>query len=242
MFKFLIRFLKILAILCIIGVSLKVIDIVFHKENYKEKHEDISEIAMENVLNRLSEEEVLENVDTEKTEQEADTIVQEQVKKEEVKTSKEQDKKVVESKAQEKVVKEAPKAEEKKTEVKVEEKQEKVVEQKKEEIIVEQKKEENKPTEEKVITEQKVIKEEYKENSQMINKIKDIINNNLSEDMKEYGYNIVVDSSIPELTNEFTFTEQRVITKLKYKSGTIRVYARDYYYNGKYVSTQCFII
>ena len=89
---------------------------------------------------------------------------------------------------------------------------------------------------------QTIITEEYKENFQMINKITDIINNNLSEDMKEYGYSIITDGSIPELTNEFTFTEQRVINKIKYKSGIIRVYARDYYYNGNYINTQCFII
>ena len=125
----------------------------------------------------------------------------------------------------------------------------------KQEVITnkEQPKEENKNTEEKIViqeqekTEEKEIIQtkiidEYKVNNQMINRIKEVINNNLSEDMKEYGYNIVEDSSIPELTNEFTFTEQRVINKLKFKNGTIRIYARDYYYNGNYVSTQCFII
>ena len=59
---------------------------------------------------------------------------------------------------------------------------------------------------------------------------------------KKYGYEIVPDSTIPELTNEFTFTEQRVINKITWKSGIIRIYARDYYFNGNYISTQCFII
>lgn len=62
------------------------------------------------------------------------------------------------------------------------------------------------------------------------------------EDMKTYGYEIVVDSTIPELTNEFTFTQQRVINKITWKCGIIRIYARDYYFNGNHISTQCFII
>ena len=76
----------------------------------------------------------------------------------------------------------------------------------------------------------------------MIAKIKEIIKNNETQDMQEYGYEVVQDNTIPEITNEFTFTEKRVKDKLKFKSGIIRIYARDYYYNGNYISTQCFII
>ena len=76
----------------------------------------------------------------------------------------------------------------------------------------------------------------------MIERIRRIIENNETADMKNYGYEIVPDSTIPELTNEFTFTEQRVINKITWKSGIIRIYARDYYFNGNYISTQCFII
>lgn len=86
------------------------------------------------------------------------------------------------------------------------------------------------------------ITEEYKTNDQMINQIKTIIENNETDDMKTYGYEIVVDSTIPELTNEFTFTQQRVINKITWKCGIIRIYARDYYFNGNHISTQCFII
>lgn len=86
------------------------------------------------------------------------------------------------------------------------------------------------------------IGEEYKTNNAMINTIKNIINSNQSEDMKLYGYNIVVDSSIVETTSQFTYTEQRVVDKIKYKFGTIRIYARDYYNNGQYICTQCYII
>ena len=94
-----------------------------------------------------------------------------------------------------------------------------------------------------VVKEQPVmIGEEYKTNDVMINTIKNVINSKQSEDMKLYGYNIVVDSSIVDITSQFTYTEQRVIDKIKYKFGTIRVYARDYYNNGQYICTQCYII
>ena len=84
--------------------------------------------------------------------------------------------------------------------------------------------------------------EEYKINQEMINRIKTIIKNNETEDMKTYGYEIIVDGTIPELTNQFTFTEKRVINKITWKCGKIKIYARDYYYNGNLVSTQCFIL
>ena len=100
----------------------------------------------------------------------------------------------------------------------------------------------NNKTEEKKTSEQVVTKEEFKENSNMINTIKNVINNNQSEDMKNYGYKIVVDSSIVDITSQFTYTEQRVIDKIAWKFGTIRIYARDYYCNGQYVWTECFII
>ena len=94
-----------------------------------------------------------------------------------------------------------------------------------------------------VIEEQPVIiGEEYKTNDAMINTIKNVINSNQSEDMKLYGYNVVVDSSIIDITSQFTYTEQRVIDKIKYKFGTIRIYARNYYNNGEYICTQCYII
>ena len=235
MFKYLVKFLKILIILCIIGVSIRVIDIKFNKKNYAQKEESITKNPMETVLAKLSsDEEIKENniIDTEKLDvQKEDVINYEKVEDKKV----DKTVNIVENKEQEQT----------KTQ-KVEVKQEKITNE-------EQPKEENKNTEEKpVVQEQEKTEEkeniqtkiidEYKVNNQMINRIKEVINNNLSEDMKEYGYNIVEDSSIPELTNEFTFTEQRVINKIKFKSGTIRIYARDYYYNGNYVNTQCFII
>lgn len=94
-----------------------------------------------------------------------------------------------------------------------------------------------------VVKEETVIMgEEYKTNEAMINTIKGVINSNQSENMKLYGYNIVVDNSIVEITSQFTYTEQRVIDKIKYKFGTIRIYVRDYYNNGQYICTQCYLI
>lgn len=87
-----------------------------------------------------------------------------------------------------------------------------------------------------------VPKEEYKVNNEMINKMKDYILNNPSEDMKQYGFEVVVDSSIVELTNQFTYTEQRMRDQLTWRFGTIRIYALDYYCNGNLVMTECFIL
>ena len=98
------------------------------------------------------------------------------------------------------------------------------------------------PKQEVVIEQPVIVGEEYKTNDTMINTTRNVINSNQSEDMKLYGYNIVVDSSIVDVTSQFTYTEQRVIDKIKYKFGTIRIYARDYYNNGQYICTQCYII
>lgn len=85
-------------------------------------------------------------------------------------------------------------------------------------------------------------KEEYKRNNRMIEKMKNIIQKNETEDMKKYGYEIVVDSSIKEMTNQFTYTEDRVKQKITWKFGTIKIYAEDYYCNGQYIMTECYII
>ncbi len=76
----------------------------------------------------------------------------------------------------------------------------------------------------------------------MINRMKNYILNNPSEDMKNYGFEVVVDSSITEQTNQFTYTEQRMRDKLNLRFGTIKIYALDYYYNGNLVMTECFIL
>lgn len=88
----------------------------------------------------------------------------------------------------------------------------------------------------------KEIGEKYIQNDEMINKIKQVIENNVTEDMSMYGYEIIVDSSIKELTNQFTFTETRVKNALRFKFGTIRIYAEDYYKDEQYIMTECYII
>ena len=76
----------------------------------------------------------------------------------------------------------------------------------------------------------------------MIERIRQVINNNATEDMKKYGYNIVVDSSIKNSVNQFTFTENRVKNMIRYSFGTIKIYAEDYYSNGQLIMTECYIL
>ncbi|MCI8587242.1 MAG: hypothetical protein HFJ49_01355 [Clostridia bacterium] len=99
---------------------------------------------------------------------------------------------------------------------------------------------------------EKVVKEEPKEpqeigekyvrNDEMIEKIRKTIENNTSEYMINYGYEIVVDSSIKTSTNQFTFTETRVKNYIVNRFGTIKIYAEDYYRDGQYIMTQCYIL
>ena len=100
------------------------------------------------------------------------------------------------------------------------------------------KKEDSKPTQ----TTTPANTEKYVKNDAMINKIKNVIQNNESDFMKQYGYNIVVDSSIKAQTNQFTYTENRVKSYITYKFGTIRIYAEDYYVNGNLIMTECYIL
>lgn len=65
-------------------------------------------------------------------------------------------------------------------------------------------------------TQKKPEGEKYVRNDTMINTIKRVINNNKSENMKTYGYTIQVDPSIKNKTNQFTYTESRVINFIKY--------------------------
>ena len=98
------------------------------------------------------------------------------------------------------------------------------------------------PQEKVLVEENTAPTEEYKINEKKIAEIRNIINSNPSEDMKLYGYEIVVDSSITEITTQFTFTEKRVKDKIAWKLGTIRIYAQDYYRNGQYITTECYLI
>lgn len=123
-----------------------------------------------------------------------------------------------------------------KTEVKQETKPE-IKEEPKEEIVEQPKQEPIQKEPEKPVTNT----EEYRYNSEMTQKIISIINNNPSDYMKQYGFNVVEDKSITKFTNQFTFSENRVKTKIQNKFGTIKVYAQDYYLNNTYISTECFI-
>ena len=98
------------------------------------------------------------------------------------------------------------------------------------------------PQEKVLVEENTAPTEKYKINEKKIAEIRNIINSNPSEDMKLYGYEIVVDSSITEITTQFTFTEKRVKDKIAWKFGTIRIYAQDYYRNGQYITTECYLI
>ena len=84
--------------------------------------------------------------------------------------------------------------------------------------------------------------EEYVRNDAMIEKIRNVIINNESEYMQEYGYTVVVDESIKADTNPFTYTEKRVKAYINNCFGTIKIYAEDYYRNGKLVMTECYIL
>ena len=82
----------------------------------------------------------------------------------------------------------------------------------------------------------------YQRNTTMEHTMKEYIKNNPSEFMQKYGFNISSDSSIVEHTNEFTYTEKRVKSKIKYKFGTIKIYAHDVLLDGVYQFTECFIL
>ena len=108
------------------------------------------------------------------------------------------------------------------------------------EQVIEQPKQEQgqQPVQEKPV----VNETKYVRNDAMIERIRQVINNNATEDMKTYGYNIVVDSSIKNSVNQFTFTENRVKNMIQYSFGTIKIYAEDYYSNGQLIMTECYIL
>jgi len=84
--------------------------------------------------------------------------------------------------------------------------------------------------------------ETWKYNSTMAQQLKNDIENNPSELMKQYGYSVVIDESIVSTTSQFTYTKSRVLDKIKNKFGTVKVYARDYYVDGQLRWTECFVI
>lgn len=111
----------------------------------------------------------------------------------------------------------------------------------KNDLSIDTKQKEEKVSPKETKKESDALVEEYRVNNTKINEMKNIINNNVSADMKEFGYSIVVDPSIVNLSNYFTFTEKRVKSKVEDRFGTIKIYARDLYANGGYAHTECFI-
>ena len=224
-----------LAFILIFGTSILSGSMTYQKTNQKNNETNPQTVA-ENVENLISEtssdeqivEEVNEEINSDELEEEIETPSVIEDKAEEIKTTI--------------------------STLKIADTQKQVIAEVKQEIKIEnnnntpQTKEETiqtipeAPKQEVVIEQPVIVGEEYKTNDTMINTIRNVINSNQSEDMKLYGYNIVVDNSIVDVTSQFTYTEQRVIDKIKYKFGTIRIYARDYYNNGQYICTQCYII
>ncbi len=91
-------------------------------------------------------------------------------------------------------------------------------------------------------TQSQSTKESFKENTAIINEIRNIINANPSTYMKQLGYNIIVDSSIVNKTTGFTYTQTRVKNAIANSFGTIRIYARDYYVGNELRWTEGFIL
>ena len=240
MFRFMVKFFKILGIACAIGILIRVGEVLLlkHNENNAEETQQVAEIINDNIVaeNIKDNKEIIENIDVviehKETKQEEKVDVKEKKEAEQVVVPKTSKNTETEQKQEIKIETETKKEQVIKEKETIEEKKEEVVETKKEDTTIVKQEE----------IKQEVLAEEYKVNNQMINKIKEIIKNNETDDMKMYGYDVVVDNTIPNITNEFTFSEQRVINKLTLKFGTIRIYARDYYNNGVYISTQCFII
>lgn len=228
MFKFLVVFLKVLAMACIIGVALRVIDVVFFKEEIKDNQQIISSNESEqipaNESSQIVENELKENaIIKENNEKETQTVSNNKVA-----VTKNDETKVEQASKEENIT---TKKQEQQTPIMEEQKQEQQAEPVVQETITS------------VIEEQQVVQNEerYVKNGNMIETMESAINSNSSESMNTYGYEIVVDSSITELTNQFTYTEYRLTSKLNNRFGTIKIYAQDYYRNGQYVNTQCFI-
>lgn len=99
------------------------------------------------------------------------------------------------------------------------------------------KQEEQKPVQEVVPTQPT---REVKRNDAMIQKMKTYISTHETERMKKYGYSFVVDSSVTKMTHPFTYSEYNMQTCLDL-TGQIYIYAQDYYVNGQYVETQCYV-
>lgn len=82
----------------------------------------------------------------------------------------------------------------------------------------------------------------FERNDNTITEMENCIKSNPSETMEKLGYNIVHDSNIVNQTTGFTYSQKRIKDAIKKSFGTIKIYAHDYYVNGKFVETRCFIM
>lgn len=96
------------------------------------------------------------------------------------------------------------------------------------------KQEDKKEVEEKEETTQEVVRT-VKRNDTYIQKMKNYITTN-----DKSSYSIVVDESIVNNTYGFTYSEFNMSGYIGCYS-TYRIYAQDYYVNGEYVETRCYI-
>lgn len=190
------------------------------------------EEIQENVVEETeTKNELIENVAVNEEKIESQEIPQEQIvetKKEEKEVSSNVSDKTTSVGKEQSLKVNTQKQEVKNTEVQVNQKQPKI-----EETTIQEPKNNNVTT---------TKKEELKRNDKMIETIRNVIRKNETEDMKNFGYKIVVDSSIKQLTNQFTYSENRVKNYLRNKFGTIKIYAEDYYCNGEFIMTECYII
>lgn len=213
------------------------------------KSDDLENISNQNIVFEKEEENIviLSNeklISNAITEQKEENINKNETKVEKEKEVKKKTKETVSYEPEIQVVQEVsiPKVDEKPNiieEKPIKEEKEETIEQKQETRQETQPKEETKKENQDLII--PTTKEEYKYNDEMTQRIINIINSNPSTYMISDGYEIKIDSSITGLTNQFTFSETRVINMITYKAGTIKVYAQDYYLNGEYLFTECYL-
>ena len=94
--------------------------------------------------------------------------------------------------------------------------------------------------------------ETFSYNAGIEQQVINIINANPSQSMIQYKYSIISDSSIIGTAGFFTVDKNsssvnttiknRVLNMLTYRSGVIKIYTRDYFKNGSYVWTECYIL
>jgi len=254
MFKFIVIFLKILAVACILSAILWTIDIAFFSKEEKVDVKVYEEKEVIQVSNLENEEKPQEKAEEKSITESIKQVEENSNNKTQTTTSKNVSSNVKTENTKQNTNTSTNKVEQSSnTTSNIETK---VEETKKEEVIPNNTNNNtntnvttNTPTTNntqnnntQVEEQPKVEEDKYVVNNNMINQMKRVIENNPSELMLEIGYNVVVDSSIITETNQFTFAEFRVKNKIINKFGTIKIYAQDYYYKGQYMYTECYLI